>query len=328
MRPPVEPFAPSPARRVRHSPLCTLVVAAVLFAASGQAHADGLSDLEKAHNAYVAHKYDEAETRLRTLLDLRTGALQDPDNIADARMYLGASLLAQGKKAEAQAVFEQLLRDKADYQPDSLRVTLQATDALVDVRSRMREELAASLAEKVRQAQEARAKVESDRQKAALRLAMLERLASQETVVARNSRWIALVPFGVGQFQNGQTALGWVFLTTETLLAAGSGVGAAVAYYDEVQMNDAYLRGTGTAPQYRALAQDAFVVGNALAAGFALAAIVGIVHAETTFVPERVEVRARPIPSLALAPMILPAPGAPGRRDAGEGALLGVQGQF
>ncbi len=326
MRPSVEPFAPSPAPRVRGSSFCAFVVAAILCAGSGRAFADALSDLEKAHNAYVAHKYDDAETRLRSLLDL--DALQDPDNVADARMYLGASLLAQGKKAEAQAVFEHLLREKPDYQPDSLRVTLQATDALVDVRSRMREELAASLAEKVRQAQEAKAKVESEKQRAALRFAMLEKLASEETVVRTNSRWIALVPFGVGQFQNGQDALGWVFLTTESLLAIGSGVGAAVAYYDELQLNDALLRGTGTAPQYRALAQDAFVTGNAFAAGFALAAIVGIIHAEATFVSQRIEVRPRPLPSLSLRPVFLPAPGIPGGREGGVGVLWGVRGEF
>ena len=36
----------------------------------------------------------------------------------------------------------------------------------------------------------------------------LEKLASEETVIHVNSRWLALVPFGVGQFQNRQTALG------------------------------------------------------------------------------------------------------------------------
>lgn len=332
MRPSVEPFAPCPTRSVCGPSLCALAVGMALLLASGRAQADGLSDLEKAHNAYVAHKYDDAEARLRTLLDLRTGALQDPDNVADARMYLGASLLAQGKKIDAQAVFEQLLREKPDYQPDSLRVSLQATDALVDVRSRMREELAASMAERVRQAQEARAKVESEKQKAALRLATLEKLASEETVVQRNSRWVALVPFGVGQFQNGQATLGWIFLTTESLLTIGSGVGAAAAYYYEVQANDALLHVTGTAFQYNALAQDSFVVGNVFAAGFALAGIVGIIHAEMTFVPERVEVRSRPIiPPLALTPMILPAPGTPGRTEAArswDGALVGVQGRF
>ena len=213
-----------------------------LTAVGERARADAVSDLEKAHNAYVAHKYDDAETRLRALLDPRAGTLKDADNIADARMYLGASLLAQGKKVDAEGVFEQLLRDKPDYQPDSLRVSLQATDALIDVRSRMREELAAILAERVRQAQEEKAKVDAERQKAALRLAMLEKLASEETVIQVDSRWLALVPFGVGQFQNGQTALGWTFLATESLLAAGSAISQLVQRYNEGQMNAAIAK--------------------------------------------------------------------------------------
>jgi tetratricopeptide (TPR) repeat protein len=329
VRRPVEPYARSQARRVRES-IFPLLVAGVMLAAGDRALADALSDLEKAHNAYVAHKYDDAEARLHALLDPITGSLKEPDNVADARMYLGASLLAQGKKAEAEVVFEQLLRDKPDYQPDSLRVTLQATDALIDARSRMRQELAAILAEKVRQAQEAKAKVDAETQRATLRLAMLEQLAGEETVVQRNSRWIAAVPFGVGQFQNGQTTLGYIFLTTESILAVGSAVSGVVTFFNELQVDDAVARNDQqTASEYRAYARDGFIVGDVLAAGFALAAIAGIVHAEATFVPEqRLEVRKRPIPPLSFAPSLLPAPREPGEGQAGKGAILGVRGRF
>jgi tetratricopeptide (TPR) repeat protein len=301
------------------------------------ARADGVSDLEKAHNAYVAHRYDDAANRLRALLDPRSGSLREPDNVADARMYLGASLLALGKKADAEAVFQQLLRDKPDYQPDPLRVSLQATDALIDVRSRMREELAASLAEKVRQAQEEKARNDAERQKAALRLAMVEKLASEETVVQRNSRWVAALPFAVGQFQNGQKALGWAFLSTESLLVAGSAISKIVMIYNEGQANDALLSGAGTQNQYHARAYDAFVSTNLFTAGFALVAIVGIVHAQATFVPERVEVRHRDPPPVSLAPLVVPLVGArEGAQSRGQsaareepvGVMLGVLGHF
>jgi tetratricopeptide (TPR) repeat protein len=307
------------------------------MAVGERARADAVSDLEKAHNAYVARKYDDAEARLRALLDPRAGTLKDADNIADARMYLGASLLAQGKKADAEAVFEQLLRDKPDYQPDSLRVTLQATDALIDVRSRMREELAELQAERVRQAQEERARADAERQKAALRLAMLEKLASEETVIQVNSRWLALVPFGVGQFQNGQTALGWTFLATESLLVAGSAVSQVVKIYNEGQMNSAIDSGSSTAQGYHARAQDAYIVTNVFAAGFALVAIAGVIHAEATFVPLHMDVRSRPLPAVSLAPILLPLVGRGARDGAGaaegpamtgEGVIVGVRGRF
>ena len=47
----------------------------------------------------------------------------------------------------------------------------------------------------------------------------LERLASEELHVRHNSRWIALIPGGVGQFQNDQDALGWTLLGGEAALA-------------------------------------------------------------------------------------------------------------
>lgn len=314
-----------------------------LTVAGAPARADAVSDLEKAHNAYVAHKYDDAATRLRALLDPQAGTLKDTDNIADARMYLGASLLAQNKKADAEGVFEQLLRDKPDYQPDSLRVTLQAIDALIDVRSRMREELASLQAERVRQAQEQKAKADAERQKAALRLAMLEKLASEETVVQRNSRWLALVPFGVGQFQNGQTALGWTFLATESLLVLGSAVGQVVTLYNVNQMNAAVASGSTTAEGYHDRAWDAYVATDLFTAGFALVALAGIIHAQVTFVPEHVTVRERPLPPISLAPLLLPLPGGgkpglaglssegAGRGGAGGGiggAMVGIGGRF
>jgi hypothetical protein len=296
----------------------------------GEARADSLSDLEKAHSAYVAHRYDDAANRLRALLDPHAGSLKEPDNVADARMYLGATLLAQGKKADADLVFQQLLRDKPDYQPDPLRVSLQATDALIDARSRMRDELAASMAEKVRQAQEEKAKLDFERQKAALRLAMLEKLAGEETVIHAHSRWIAALPFGVGQFQNGQIALGWTFLSAEALLLAGSGIGHLVTLYNENQANDALASGAGTEFQYRSRAEDAYIASNLFTAGFAVVAIAGIVHAELTFVPERVEVRPRELPPVSLRPLVVPLFGAAQRdgREGPVGAALGVLGHF
>lgn len=283
--------------------LAGLVAAA---AVARDARADPLADLEKAHNAYVAHQYDEAEARLRALLDPKTGELEDPDNVADARMYLGAVLLAEGKKDEAARTFEQLVRDKPDYQADPLRVSLDAIDALTDAKARLRDELAAIQAEKVRKAQEEKAKADAEREKAARRLAMLEKLAGTEIVVHKNSRWEALVPFGVGQFQNGDEGLGWMFLSSEALLAAGSFVGAGVSLYDQQQARDALARNDATANGWQHNGWVAAVTGDVFAGAFFVTAIVGIVQAQLSFVPEHVTVRKREIPPVSLAPVVGP----------------------
>lgn len=290
---------------MRHFALAMPVVMA-LGGRPAVALADALSDLEKAHSAYVAHKYEEAETRLRAVLEGKAGPLKDADNVADARMYLGAVLVAESKKDDASRVFEQLILDKPDYEPDPLRVSLESIDLFLDARSRLRDKLAALQAERVRKVQDEQAKLEAERQKAVVRLAMLERLASEELVIEKNSRWKALVPFGVGQFQNGQDAIGGVFLTTELALALGSLVGAGLTLYDTGQANEALGRRDASAPAYQQHAQLASLVGNIFAAGLYLSAAIGIAHAELTFVPEHREIRKRALPPLSLFPAIGP----------------------
>jgi hypothetical protein len=269
---------------------------AVSLGLSGVARADPANDLEKAHNAYVAHKYEDAENRLRALLDGKNGPLTDPDNVADARMYLGAVLLAEGKKDEASRVFEQLLLEKPDYEPDPLRVSLAAIDLLLDARARLRDKLAALQ----------RAKVEAERQKAAARLALLEKLAGEETVVELHSRWIALVPFGAGQFQNGQDVLGGAFLGLELALGLGSGIGAGLTLYDASQARAALQRNDPTASAYQSRAQVAALVGDSFVGAFLLSAAIGILHAELTFVPQRTELRKRDVPPVSFAPFVGP----------------------
>ena len=289
---------------------CQLVgaaFAALVCAATGVARADARADLEKAHNAYIAHKYEDAEGRLRALLDPKTSTLKDPDAIADARMYLGAVLLAEKKNEEAASVFDALVIDRQSYEPDPLRVNLEAIDAFTDAKARNREKVAAMQAEQVRLAQEEKARLESERQKQALRLAMLEKMASTELVVERHSRWLALVPFGVGQFQNGQTADGWLFLVAEGLLASGTVVASGLSvYYEEKAFTASQQKDENAASAYARAGHWAAITDDVIAGGLVMAMVGGIVHAQATFVPERAEVRTRALPPLSLAPIIGP----------------------
>jgi len=287
--------------------LVAAALAALVCATPGLARADAKADLEKAHNAYVAHKYDDAEARLRALLDPATSELKDPASIADAKMYLGAVLLAEKKSDEAARVFEDLLLTAQGYEADPLRVSLDAVDALTDARTRIKDQLNAMLAENVRKAQDEKAKLEIERQKQVLRLAMLEKLATTEVVVERHSRWLSLVPFGVGQFQNGQTAEGWLFLTAEGLLAAGTVVAAGFAYAYEEQAWTYHQQGNSAAQSaYSSAAHWAAITDDVLVGGLVLTGLGGIIHAEATYVPERVQVRKREIPPLSLTPIVGP----------------------
>ncbi|MBV9948220.1 MAG: hypothetical protein JOZ69_15315, partial [Myxococcales bacterium] len=258
------------------------------------AYADPLADLEKAHSAYVAHRYDDAEARLRALLDPKTGELKDPNSIADARMYLGAVLVEQRRREEADEVYEKLLNDKFDYKPDELLVSQDAINAFLDTRTRLRERIRKKQDEEAARKVSELAAAEAANTRQQLRLKQLEELASQEHIVEKSSRFLAVLPFGVGQFQNGQDDLGWVFLSTEALLAVGSVVGAVITVYEANQANEANHRLDTAASDYHANARNAAIAADAMAGGFLLAAVIGAVQAQVKFVPEHVRVRKRP----------------------------------
>ena len=146
-------------------------------------------------------------------------------------------------------------------------------------------------------------------------------------MIQRNSRWLALVPFGVGQFQNGQTALGWTFLDEPSRCSSsGSVVSQVVTIYNENQMNDAIRSGSATASGYHARAEDAYVATQPLHGRDSRSwPSPGSSTREATFVPEHVEVRPRPLPPLSLAPSCCRSSAA---ARPGRGAILGVGGRF
>jgi hypothetical protein len=274
------------------------------------AHADEPGDIEKAYAAYASRSYDEAESRLRALLNVKPGAPKDPDRIADVRMVLAAVFLAEGKKDEAEALLETLLLEKPDYQADPLRVSLQALDALVDARHRLADKLLAMQNRMVKEAQ----KAEAEKEQAATRLETMRRLASERIVVERHSRLEAALPFGVGQFQNRQTSLGVAFLAGESLLLVGSSIGFGLTLYNESLAYQALQQHAGTAQGYQARAEEAAVVGNIFAAGLAISVVGGIVQAQIAFVPQHVHLEHRPLPPsvasaaspVSIAPVISP----------------------
>jgi hypothetical protein len=139
-------------------------------------------------------------------------------------------------------------------------------------------------------------------------------LAQQETVVTPNSRWLALVPFGAGQFQNGKDTLGYVFLTSEVLLAASTLTSLGIETHlvlqanqlakPELSINDT-LHNWNMALRYSSYA-------------WLGVSIIGVVEAQISFVPEQRRIRRRPLP-LDLRPTAQATPG---------GAVFGLSGQF
>jgi hypothetical protein len=169
--------------------------------------------------------------------------------------------------------------------------------------------------------QESEAKQRRAREAEKARIKELEKLARQELNVTHNSRWIAAIPFGVGQFQNGQTAGGVLFLATELALAAGSITTAVIVQSYESHGNDPGVDTAALNSRVRTFRDANYLTFG----GMMAVAAGGVLHAQLTFVPEFRVTRERRIPPplvvgrRSVVPSVGMLPG---------GGFFGLQGTF
>jgi tetratricopeptide (TPR) repeat protein len=202
----------------------TIVFAGILCGSSARAQAGASSEFDpgaafdRARIYYESAKYSACVDAFSRLVE-RSESLR-PKERAAARTYLAACLIAQNRVEDARQQFRQaILEDRQLEPPDPVVFPQAVIDVFVQVRSSLmdalrrqqEEEFLRSTAEAAAQ----RERAERERQ----RVLELERLASTETVIRKNERWMAWVPFGLGQFHNDNRTLGWVFLSTEVALA-------------------------------------------------------------------------------------------------------------
>jgi hypothetical protein len=207
--------------------------------------------------------------------------------------------------------------------PDSLVFPPQVIDRFLRVRETMFDVIRKAEDERVKRAQQLALQQEERARRERVRVAGLERLAQQETVIIPKTRWLALVPFGAGQFQNGEKNLGYVFLSSELLLAGSTLLTLGIETHlilatsqaqKAAQSNNTTLRDWHTALEYSSYAW----LGVSL---------VGIIEAQIMFTPEQRQIRKRALPaalrpessSLRVVPSAAPVPG---------GAVLGLSGRF
>jgi hypothetical protein len=312
--------------------------------AGAPAHADGRAELEKARASFLARNWTDAEERLRVLLDPRTG-LKERTLISQARMYLGASLLSQHKKDEAKEVFEKLVLDDPTFDPDPLSFPGEAINTFIDVRSSLLEQIKSAQQTAARLAAEKRAREDAEREAQRAWLEKVKAQASEEKITDRHYRVVASIPFGVGQFQNGQPALGWIFLGTQVAAVAGTVATYFMYGYARSRENEELRRPDydlyQLAPQYHRRAEDLRVVNLGFAGAFLAIAAVGIAQAHLAYVPEVREKKKRELPPIAerlrldrkelaakavpisLAPIVSPLPGKDGTPG---GMFVGIQG--
>ncbi|MBX3202540.1 MAG: hypothetical protein KF894_30720 [Labilithrix sp.] len=324
-----------------HLRLIALGVVALATLVVTPAHADPRAELEKARASFLARNWMDAEERLRVLLDPKSG-LRERSLISQARMYLGASLLAQGKSDEGKEVFEKLVLDDPTFDPDPLSFPGEAINTFIDVRSSLLEQIRNAQQTAARLAAEKKAREEAEREAQRVWLEKVKAQAAEEKITVRHNRVVASLPFGAGQFQNGQPVLGWVFLGTEIAAVAGTVITYGMYSYARSRENEELRRPGGDVnrlvAQYHQRAEDVRVANLGFAGAFLGIAAIGIVQAHLAFVPESPERKKRELPPLGrlrpsspgaaalvsgIAPIVSPLPGKDGTPG---GALFGVRG--
>ncbi len=259
--------------------------------------ADELSDFDSARRQYEKQNYAKAARGLESLVG---GVVPRATNSVvrlEARKYLGATYLFLRKKEAAREQFRALLEEDPDYDIDAVAFPEAVVRTFQEVQREVAVERARKEALEAARRQRKRSHEVEKLIRQQQRIETLEELAAAETVEKVNSRWIAALPFGIGQFQNEDRKLGIMFAVTETAFLA-----ASIATF----IGHNSLRDENPAPDEVDRArrvERALRIGNWASAGAFLSfAVAGVIEAEVRFKPVIRTTRKRELPEEVQTP--------------------------
>ncbi|HVW26136.1 MAG TPA: tetratricopeptide repeat protein [Polyangiaceae bacterium] len=284
------------------------------------------TSLARATAFYEAGQYAQCADAFGALLDDPTQASSiAPRAREQASVYRAACLVALGRGDEADETFRRAIRENPQMAvPNAIVFPPAVIERFIVVRTTLMEEIRRADEERAQRERQAAIAAQQRAERERIRVQHLELLASQETLVVQNQRWIAWVPFGVGQFQNRDYVLGGCFLAAEVLLAGT----AITATSIELSLNAQAKGGAGLGgdvPQLNKNIRAANEVGLIATSGFILVAGLGILQANLAFVPEfpgGVRQRTKPTRAASPSPPVVGVAPMPG------GAAFSVFGRF
>lgn len=252
-------------------------------------HANDFDNFQRARTAYEAGRYSRAAKLFDNLVGEEVPQLQNRSLVLESLKYLGASQLFLGETDHAERQFERLLELDLNYVLDPLAFPEEVQRVFRRVKKRLEQAAVAQAKEEA----EARDKQLAEQQRwqrlQTERNQELLKLATTERVEIRYSRLTALVPFGVGQFQNGDSTLGWTLAVAQGLLLA-----TAVTTY---LLHDSLRAGRPEDLGEARFAERAYRYANQASASLlGLLMVGGIVDAQVRFRPGRTLERERPLP--------------------------------
>lgn len=167
---------------------------------------DPRDELRRAKNEYAYGNYEESVRRLRKLLyPMR---LSSDEQVIEARRYLALSYYLLDQRALMNEEFTKLLFIDPDYELDPFSIAPPVIEIFEDLRQELAPEL-----DVIRQ-RRADERLQQPSGEGILRT--INRRVTEKSELA------TFLPFGVGQFQNGDTELGVFFAVSEGLLLAAN----------------------------------------------------------------------------------------------------------
>ena len=188
------------------------------------------SEVEAMNRARVTFEYGDYAQASKLLSALvETGRFESAALRAEAYRLLGLSLFYQGRKGEAYSAFLEYLFLDPDAQLDPFFFTPAAVSFFEQVKKEAEPKLAPIRAQK-RAESEARQKAAAEeaerrrqRELEAERQRLMQLSPSIERRVVQREFWVSLLPFGVGQLQNGDRTLGIGLAVAQVITGAASG---------------------------------------------------------------------------------------------------------
>lgn len=255
------------------------------------------AELDRIIELYMAGNYSACAEDLSRLLDPdEPASFSDPAIVERGRLYYATCSLLEGDEARARKELRAALQENPLMpSPDSLTFPPPVVSLFLEVRDEVQQLIADREREQVLRL---RRENEKARRRAELRMErerQLEELAGKETIIAKNSRILAALPYGVGQFQNGDRNLGGFFLVTEGLLTVSAATSGLILEGMTARKNRSERRPDKT--RYDNQTEAAYLVMKwstwSLLGVYAL----GVLEAQLRFKPERrLADRPRPLP--------------------------------
>jgi tetratricopeptide (TPR) repeat protein len=239
----------------------------------GSADADALmAEFDRGRNAYIYGDYPTVLSALTPLLEPEP-LIEDGATRVEAFELLGLAHYYLGQREKARRVFESLVRYRPEHRLNPVLVPPEAVSFYAE---EVRRPLMVLIEEERVSVRRQQQEEEERRRKA--------NIVYQETDFVSNSRMVALLPFGIGQFQNDDPIWGGVFLGTEV-----AAIGLSVGFWAMVNnlSNEAGTYSALDAARARDLRTGQYISGG-IAVGLMA---VGIAHALFTFEPKQVKVQ-------------------------------------